>query len=182
MSEGRGDLDRGGNRTGQGRDGRVPSRQAAPARVAVAGAHGGAGTSTLAALLAPARDLGAVPAGPPGRVQLPGLPLVLAAGCTVCSAARAVAAVRVLAGHGAAVAVLAVTGDGLPEPAEAAYRFRVLEGRVGVLVRVPFIPALRAASDPRQVRLPRSALKALDEIRSLAAFPGDLGHQQMTRL
>jgi hypothetical protein len=100
------------------------------------------------------------------------VPLVLAAGCTTASAGRAVNAVRALAARGVPVAVLAVTGDGLPEPAEASYRFRVLDGRVGGIVRVPFIPALRMAADPLQVRLPRAALRALEEIRSLAARQG----------
>jgi hypothetical protein len=188
---GAGSRDRRARRPGQGRDddpaapaacpgqpqsrARVPAGQAAPARVAVAGAHGGAGASTLAALLAPAWDLGTVRPRPLVR-PLPPVPLVLAARCTAGSAARAVAAVRELAGQGTPVAVLAVTSDGLPEPAEAAYRFRVLEGRVGGLVRVPFIPALRVCCDPRQARLPRSALRALDEIRSLAAGPGGPGH------
>ena len=122
--------------------------------------------STLAALLGRAWDLGAVR---PGRRPPSGVPLVLVARCTTVSAGRATAAVGALARFGAPVAVVAVTGDGLPEPAEAGYRFRVLEGRVGGIVRVPFIPALRVASDPRQVRLPRAARRALDEIRSLAA-------------
>ena len=163
-----------------GRPPAQPRRRQALARVAVTGAHGGAGASTLAALLAPSWDLGPVR----GRTAPPlpaGLPVVLAARCTAASAARAVAAVRLLNRHGVAVAVLAVTGDGLPEPAEAAYRFRVLEGRVGAVVRVPFIPALRAAGDPRQVRLPRRALRALAQIRSLAAVPGSLGNQPASR-
>ena len=134
----------------------------------MAGAHGGAGASTLASLLDPAWDLGAVaPRLPPPA----GLPVVLVARCTVVSAWRAVAAVSVLADQGTGVAVLAVTGDGLPEPVEAAYRFRVLEGRVGGVVRVPFIPALRAAADPRQVRLTRRARSALAEIRSWPPLP-----------
>jgi len=140
-------------------------------RVAVTAAHGGAGASTLAVLLGSAWDLGAVVPGPPG------VPLVLAARCTTASAGRAVNAVRALGGQGALVAVLAVTGDGLPEPAEARYRFRLLEARVGGIVRVPFIPALRAASDPRQVRLPRAARRALEEIRSLAAAHSGPGSQ-----
>jgi hypothetical protein len=61
-----------------------------------------------------------------------------------------------------------VVGDGLPEPAEARYRFRVLEGRVGAVVRMPFVPAFRVASSPAQVRLPRRARRALAEIRALA--------------
>ena len=150
---------------------RAPARRAV---LAVAGAHGGAGTSTLAALLGPAWDLGTVGSGRLAR-PLPPVPLVLAAGCTTRASALAVAAVRALARQSVEVAVLAVTGDGLPEPAEAAYRFRVLEGRVGGLVRVPFIPALRACGDPRQARLPRRARRALEEIRSLAAIPGGRG-------
>lgn len=157
-----------------------PGRAASP-RMAIAGAHGGAGASTLAALLAPARDLGVVPARPPRGPVPPEIALVLATGCTVSAAARATAAVRVLAEGGALVAVLAVTGDGLPEPAEAAYRFRVLEGRVGGLVRVPFIPALRASCDPGRVRLPRRALRALSEIRFLAAIPGGPGPSLQSR-
>jgi hypothetical protein len=156
------------------------SRPVARAWAAVAGAHGGAGTSTLAALLAPAWDLGTVRPGLPA-CPLPPVPLVVAARCTVGSAGRAVAAVRALAGQGVTVAVLAVTSDGLPEPAEATYRFRVLEGHVGAVARVPFIPALRACRDPRQVRLPRAALRALEEIRSLAASPGGLPHQPPAR-
>jgi hypothetical protein len=165
---------------GPGRPPARPPRRQALARVAVTGAHGGAGASTLAALLAPSWDLGPVR----GKTAPPlpaGLPVVLAARCTAASAARAVAAVRLLDGLGVAVAVLAVTGDGLPEPAEAAYRFRVLEARIGAVVRVPFIPALRAASDPRQARLPRRALRALEQIRSLAAVPGGPGNQPASR-
>ena len=110
---------------------------AEPARpIVVAGAHGGAGASTLAALLDPAWDLGAVALRRPGRPLPAGLSVVLVARCTVASAWRSVVAVSVLADQGTGVAVLAVTGDGLPEPDEAAYRFRVLEGRVGGVVRV----------------------------------------------
>jgi hypothetical protein len=158
----------------------VPGRPR-PGQIVVAGAHGGAGASTLAALLDPAWDLGAVALRRPGRPLPAGLPVVLVARCTVASAWRAVAAVRALAVQGTGVAVLAVTGDGLPEPAEAAYRFRVLGGRVGGVVRVPFIPALRAAADPRQVRLTRRARSALAEIRSLAAPAWQARDQPVTR-
>ena len=124
-------------------------------------------------LLGLAWDLGVVPAAPgPLRV-----PLVLAARCTTSSAGRAVDAVTALGRRGIPVAVLAVIGDGLPEPAEASYRFRVLEGCVGGVVRIPFIPALRACPDPRQVRLPRAARRALDDIHLLAAPQGGPGPQ-----
>jgi hypothetical protein len=157
--------------TGSG--GHPGCRQPSGARIAVAGAHGGAGVSTLALLLGSARDLGVVP-GKPGPL---GMPLVLAARCSASSAGRAVDAMRVLVGRGIPVAVLAVTGDGLPEPAEASYRFRVLDGYVGGVVRIPFIPALRATPDPREVRLPRAARRALDDIHSLTASRGGFASQ-----
>ena len=97
----------------------------------MAGAHGGAGTSTLAALLAPAWDMGVVqPAAPAGGLRPGGRPVVLVARNTVAAAGRAVTAVTAVTGTGLPVAVLAVISDGLPEPAEARYRFRVLDGRV----------------------------------------------------
>jgi hypothetical protein len=148
----------------------LPPRPPAGLRLAdivLAGAHGGAGTSTLAVLLAPAWDMGT--AGMLAGSQRPGWgPLVLVASNTVPAAGRAVTAVTAAAAAGVPVAVLAVVGDGLPEPAEARYRFRVLEGRVGAVVRIPFVPAFRAAGDPRQVRLPHRARQALAEIRALA--------------
>jgi len=87
----------------------------------------------------------------------------------VAAAGRAVTAVTAVTGTGVPVAVLAVISDGLPEPAEARYRFRVLDGRVGAVVRVPFAPAFRAAGSPLQVSLPRRVRQALAQIRALAA-------------
>jgi hypothetical protein len=148
----------------------MPARPSADPRLAdivLAGAHGGAGTSTLAALLAPAWDMGAV-GMLAGSLRPGGPPLVLVARSTVAAAGRAITAITTAAAAGVPVAVLAVVGDGLPEPAEARYRFRVLEGRVGAVVRLPFVPAFRAADDPGQVRLPSRARQALAEIRALA--------------
>src|SRR5208282_3857707 len=65
----------------------------------------------------------------PGGLRPRGPPVVLVARNTVAAAGRAVAAVTAVNGTGLPVAVLAVVSDGLPEPAEARYRFRVLEGR-----------------------------------------------------
>jgi hypothetical protein len=145
-----------------------PAAQPRAVELVLAGAHGGAGTSTLAALLAPAWNMGAI--GPPAvsRLRACGWPVVLAARSTVASAGRAATVVTALAAAGVPVAVLVVTGDGLPEPAEARYRFRVLEGRVGAVVRMPFVPAFRVAGNPAQVRLPGRARRALAEIRALA--------------
>src|SRR5258706_390017 len=85
---------------------------------------------------------------------------------------RAVTAAGRLGAQGVRVRVLAVIGEGLPEPSEARSRFRVLDGRVGAVVRVPFIPAFRLAADPLSVTLPRRAQRALAEIRALAGRPG----------
>lgn len=136
--------------------------------IVLVGAHGGAGVTTLAALLRPAWDMGAVRAPDQGQLQVAGRPVVLVTHSTVTAAGRAVAAASVLAGHGVPLAVLAVVGDGLPEPAEARYRFRLLEVRLAV-VRVPFIPAFRIASDPLRVALPRRGRRALAEIRARTA-------------
>jgi hypothetical protein len=86
----------------------------------------------------------------------------------VVAASQAITATTAVTTAGVPVAVLVVVGDGLPEPAEARYRFRVLEGRVGAVVRMPFVPAFRAAASPGQVRLPRRARQALAEISALA--------------
>jgi len=145
-----------------------PEAGARPAEIVLAGAHGGAGTSTLAVLLAPAWDMGAIRASVGGGLRPGGRPVVLAARNTVTAAGRATAAVTAVTAAGVPVVVLVVVSDGLPEPAEARYRFRVLEGRVGAVVRMPFIPAFRVAGNPAQVRLPRRARWALTEIRALA--------------
>jgi len=147
-----------------------PPGQAPPPEIVLVGAHGGAGVTTLAGLLRPAWDMGTVRRLGPGRGPLrpAGRPVLLVTRNTVTASGRAVAAARLLGEQGVPVAVLAVVGDGLPEPAEARYRFRVLEGRVGAVVRVPFVPAFRLAADPRSVALPRRVRRALAEIRALA--------------
>ena len=169
-------------RPAPGRPG-VPPRHAPHGGIVLAGAHGGAGVTTLAALLRPAWDMGVV--SPPGQGRGPlrtgGRPVVLVTRGTVAAAGRAVTAVSVLGGQGVPVAVLAVTGDGLPEPAEARYRFRLLEARVTAVVRVPYIPALRVADDPLRVDLPRRARRALAEIWSLAGLPQAPGSASVTR-
>jgi hypothetical protein len=144
-----------------------PAPRRPPDGIVLAGAHGGAGTSTLAALLAPAWDMGVISGPAADGLRPGGRPVVLAARNTVAAAGRAVAAVSALARAGTWVAVLVVVSDGLPEPAEARYRYRVLEGRTGAVVRMPFVPALRVAAGPSRVDLPRRARQALAEIRAL---------------
>jgi hypothetical protein len=144
------------------------------AGIAVAGAHGGAGVTTLAVLLGSDCDLGVVPRH--GRnwleIRAQGRPLVLVARNTVAAAGCATAAINAVAEQGGRVAVLAVVSDGLPDPKAASYRFRVLAARTGGLVRVPFVASLRVTDDPADVSLPglpRSVRRALAEIRSLTS-------------
>ncbi|GAA1574344.1 hypothetical protein GCM10009678_66310 [Actinomadura kijaniata] len=135
--------------------------------LAVVGAHGGAGASTLAATLGPsARDLGTIH---PGLAVTANEPLILAARGTVAAARHATDAVRVLHENGVSVAVLAVIGDGLPEPQDATARFVLLEGLVGGVVRVPFLTALRLVDDPTRAVLSPRAQRALNQILALAA-------------
>jgi len=145
----------------------IQARRRPPDGIVLAGAHGGAGASTLAALLAPARDMGVI-SGPAACGLRPGSrPVVPAGRNTVATAGRAVTAASAVTRVGAWVAVLVVVSDGLPGPAEARYRFRVLEGRIGAVVRMPFVTAFRLTADPAQVDLPRRARQALAEIRVL---------------
>ncbi|MEV5831469.1 hypothetical protein AB0L25_38465 [Spirillospora sp. NPDC052242] len=140
--------------------------------VVVAGAHGGAGTSTLAALLPAAWDMGVVRATPEQDgcpVQAKGRPVVLAARNTATAAKDATAAVAVLRRGDQGVAALAIVGDGGPEPRDATARFALLEWQVGGVVRVPHVRALRLVDDPAAVMLPGKARQALDELRGLVA-------------
>jgi hypothetical protein len=141
------------------------------------GAHGGAGTTTLAAWLQPARDAGAMRPGT--RPVLPaavaaGRVLVVACRCTAGSAAQAEDAVTAAAEQGDQVAVLAVVSDGRPEPHLATVRFQLLGARVGAVVRVPFVAGLRVADEPAAVPLPRQVLRALAEIQAAAGRPSPL--------
>jgi hypothetical protein len=139
------------------------------AELVVWGAHGGAGTSTLAAWLQPAWDMGAMRQPPRYPAALAsGRPLVIACRATAWSARAATTAVAAVSRAGGQVAVLAIVSDGWPEPATATARFRLLEPQAGAVVRVPFVPGLRLADDPAAVPLPRRAVRALDQIRAAA--------------
>jgi hypothetical protein len=136
----------------------------------VAGAHGGAGTTTIATLVGGAWDMGPIvdvdPAYPGVRAH--GRPLIVVCRNTVPAARYATRAVTALHAAGEPVTVLVVVGDGAGrEPQDATARFALLEGRLGGTVRMPFVPALRLVDDPAQVALPASALRALEQIRDL---------------
>ena len=144
------------------------------AEVVVWGAHGGAGTSTLAAWLQPAWDMGSM--RPASHAKYPaavasGRPLIIACRATAWSARAATAAVAAVTRAGGQVTVLAIVSDGWPEPATATARFRLLETQAGLVVRVPFVPGLRLADNPATVALPRRAVRALDQIRAATGRP-----------
>ncbi len=103
----------------------------------------------------------------PGSLRPGGPPLVLVARSTVAAAAGPSPRSRRLPPRACPSWCWRWWATGCPT-AEARYRFRVLEGRVGAVVRMPFVPAFRAADDPCQVRLPSRARQALAEIRALA--------------
>jgi hypothetical protein len=141
------------------------------------GAHGGAGTSTLAALLHPARDMGALRTEADYHYPVPNPdanPVLVACRCTTWSAIKASAAVTALTKGDGQVSVLAVVSDGWPEPPIATAWFRLLSAQVGAVVRVPFVPWLRICNDPGLVRLPRPARQALDTIRAITARPDSI--------
>jgi hypothetical protein len=138
------------------------------------GAHGGAGTTTLATWLQPAWDMGA--ARPPMHPRYPATvaaarPLIIACRSTAWSARAATNAVAAVTQAGSRAAVLAIISDGWPEPPAATARFRLLEPQTAAIVRVPFVPGLRLADDPATIALPRRALRALDQIRAATGGP-----------
>lgn len=138
------------------------------------GAHGGAGTSTLALWLHPACDLGAMRQGLYPRyptLTASGRPLIITCRSTAHAARAATTAVAAITRARGHVAVLAVVSDGWPEPAIAAARFCLLAPSVGAVIAVPFVPGLRLADDPAVVPVPRRARRAIDQIRAAAGLP-----------
>jgi hypothetical protein len=121
-------------RPATGHDAEAPSLATAPnhgwqrRELVIWGAHGGAGTTTLAVWLQPAWDMGAMrpePDPPYPAAVAHGRALVVACRNTAWSARQATKALATVARHGAQVAVLAVVSDGWPEPATATRRFVV---------------------------------------------------------
>jgi hypothetical protein len=140
--------------------------------LAVLGAHGGTGATTLARLLN-ADDFGSCDDGilPPLITErdLGDTALLLTCRPTTLSATWATEAVRELTRARVPVAVLVICGDGWPETRVATARYRLLSAQVGAVARMPFTPAIRGYSHPEDVRLPRSARNALNVFRLLAA-------------
>jgi len=156
------------------RDNWLRQQAAQRQELVICGAHGGAGTTTLAQLLSPAWDMGAMrPARDPRSPAIiaHGRPLLVACRNTAAAAAAATAAVAALTRPRARVAVLVIVSDGWPQPPAATARFRLLGPRVGAVIHLPFIPALRLADGPAGVPLPRAARRALDQIRAATGRP-----------
>ena len=147
------------------------STRTKPVELVIWGAHGGAGTSTLAAWLQPAWDAGSMRPGPnpqyPAQLARDRVLLVACRNTAWC-AAQATKAVAAVTRQGGEVAVLVVTSDGWSEPTTAGSRFRLLEPLVGAVVYMPFIPAFREVAEPTDVSLPRLALRALAKINAAA--------------
>lgn len=143
-----------------------------PTEIALLGAHGGAGTTTLAFLLRSDLDLGSarIPHLAAWDARMQGRPLILVTRNNAPASVRAEAVINALADRGIRVAVLAVISDGLPEPWTASYRFRVLSSRVGWVVRVPFVGMLRSVEDPTRARLPRDVRRAVARIEVAALY------------
>jgi hypothetical protein len=152
----------------------VPDPVTATSDLFIWGAHGGAGASTLAALIGPSRDMGTLRTQadyryPPAHAGT--APVLVACRCTTWSAIKASTAVNALTRAGGQVNVLAVVSDGWPEPPIATAWFRLLSAQVGAVVRVPFIPWLRLCNDPALVKLPRAARQAITAIRLITGRP-----------
>ena len=170
-----------------------------PARLAafVAGAHGGAGTSTVAHLLRAhlagswpegqvprVHDKFAIPDGPPEAIAMtgmlpvppPGTPLILVARATADGARRAVIAVSALSRCGIWPAALAVVGDGAgPEPRQASQRFTLITDRpdrCGPLIPIPFDMALRNGTAHGTGQLARPLGIAISALATAAGLAG----------
>jgi hypothetical protein len=148
---------------------RLPRERWQDRELVIWGAHGGAGTTTLATWLQPAWDMGAMRAEPdplhPAMVAR-SRALVVTCRSTAWSSAQATKAVATVARRGGLVAVVAVVSDGWPEPSTATSRLGLLGPEAGAVIRIPFVPGLRLADDPASVPLPRRALRALAQIQA----------------
>jgi hypothetical protein len=145
------------------------------AKLLVWGAHGGAGTTTLTIWLGRlACDMGSMRPGMYPRYPAKtanGRPLVVVCGPTARNALAATIAVKAVTMSWSRVRVLAIVGDGWPEPPTATIRFHLLEPQCDAIIRVPFVPGMRLADDPAAVPLPRQARRAVNEIRAAAGLP-----------
>ncbi|WP_233515232.1 hypothetical protein [Marinitenerispora sediminis] len=135
------------------------------------GCHGGAGASTMQALLGTPWNLGCY-SPELRRIETFGRPLVLVARDSASAGARVIEAVTGVTTAGATIACLVIIADGSgPEPKEATGRLRLIEDRVGAVVRFPFVAGLRYAdaNEADKVELPKKAVRALTDIHAACA-------------
>ncbi len=148
---------------------RLPRERWQHRELVIWGAHGGAGTTTLATWLRPAWDMGAMrPTPDPQHPAIVARSRALVVTCrgTAWASAQATKAVAAVIRQGGQIAVVAVVSDGWPEPSTATSRLRLLEPQAEAIIRIPFVPGLRLADDPASVPLPRRALRALAQIQA----------------
>jgi len=161
---------------------RPPGQQWQRPELVIWGAHGGAGTSTLAVWLQPAWDMGAMRPEPNPRYPADvahGRALLVVCRNTAWSAAQAARALEAVTSQGGHVAVLAVVSDGRREPATASQSFRFLEARAGAVVRIPFIRRMRRANDPVDALPPRKARRALADVQAATGRNYPIRHQEV---
>lgn len=158
---------------------RVPAAAPPATGWLVAGSHGGAGASTVAALLDQAAGPGvALEAAGARRAQLLERPrrLLLVARPTAYGTARAAAALAALPPSAAKPLLVLVADSPLPDPPAARYRIRALRARVAGVARLGYLPAARALDDARDLAATPGGRRAADLLhRDLAALcdPGD---------
>jgi len=160
-----------------------PRRRPAPDSAAPTGgylvfaAHGGAGASTVAALLTAATGPGLVLEGAAARpAQLAAAPreLLLVARATAYGLARAAAA---LSGWSLPAPYLVLVADApLGDPPAVRFRAAALRARTAGLARLDYLPAARGVDDPRQLAgtaaAERAARRLLAQLTSPAASQG----------
>lgn len=131
-------------------------------QILVAGCHGGAGTTTVARMLANAVDVGLERPNPGDAA------LVLVTRGTPYGARCATEVLTSARQAGIQPTALVVVGDGpWPEPRLAALRLRMLDGLVPTLVRLPYVMRWRYLEDPLAHPLPRKITSAVRHISSL---------------
>jgi hypothetical protein len=130
------------------------------------GCHGGAGTSTLAALFPGSADLGSFDSKALLRRGIEGS-VILVCKDGVPASSRATEVVNILGFLGQRVDALVVVADAPNRvPAHTRSRLRLLGGRVPAIIFFPYVPQFRYVdiSAAPTVRLPKKAHAALGSI------------------
>lgn len=147
--------------------------------VIVLGAHGGAGTTTVNRMLAPAAHEGSYE---DWTRQLE--PMVLVAKATAYGLRKATEAMTWVnhvirsAPYQIAPPVLVLVADAPGgEPSTAKARARLVQDQVRGIVRIPYVPAWANLDDPLSVPAPRAVVTAASELRTLLTPTHQTPHQ-----